>query len=102
MKQKCLRMKKLLLMVAVLLWSGLQLVMAQGRPVKGRVLDEKGEGIPGASVQVKDQKAGTITDADGDFTLDMPDNADVLVISAIGYGTSEVSAGNGESTLSVK
>lgn len=95
-------MKKLLLMVVVLLATGLQYVSAQTRPVRGQVLDDKGEGIPGASVQVKGEKLGTITDVDGNFTLDVPDDDDVLVISAIGYGSQEVNAGQGDNAVSVK
>ncbi|MFA6057341.1 MAG: SusC/RagA family TonB-linked outer membrane protein [Taibaiella sp.] len=95
-------MKKLLLMLAVFLWSGLQIAMAQSRPVKGQVLDETGEGVPGASVQVKGTTAGTITDADGNFSLEVPDDDNVLVIKAIGYGDQEVQAGDGDNTLNIR
>ncbi|KAA5536923.1 SusC/RagA family TonB-linked outer membrane protein [Taibaiella lutea] len=95
-------MKKLLLMVALLLWSGVQLAMAQSRPVKGQVLDDRGEGIPGASVQIKGSNAGTITDIDGNFSLEVPDDDEVLVISAIGYANQEINAGDGDNVLSVK
>lgn len=76
--------------------------MAQSRPVRGQVLDEKGEGIPGASVQVRGTTGGTITDLDGNFTIDVPDEQNVLVISAIGYASQEVRAGDGDNALSVK
>lgn len=95
-------MKKLLLMVAILLWSGLQLAMAQSRPVKGRVLDEKGEGVPGASVKIKGGTGGTITDIDGNFSLDVPDEKEVLIISAVGFGNQEVPAGDGDNNVSIK
>lgn len=89
-------------MVALLLWSGVQLAMAQSRPVKGQVLDDRGEGIPGASVQIKGSNAGTVTDIDGNFSIDVPDDDGTLVISAIGYGTQEVNAGDGDNNVSVK
>lgn len=89
-------------MLAVFLWSGLQIAMAQSRPVKGQVLDESGEGVPGASIQVKGTTAGTITDADGNFSLEVPDDQNVLVIKAIGYGDQEVSAGDGDNVLSIR
>ncbi len=95
-------MKKLLLTLVVLLSLGLQLAMGQSRPVKGQVLDDKGEGVPGASVQVKGTKTGTITDADGNFSLDVPDDNDILVIKAIGYGAQEVAAGDGDQSVSVR
>ncbi len=46
-------MKKTLLFFAIFLWAGLQMEMAQSRPIRGQVLDDKGQGVPGASVQVK-------------------------------------------------
>lgn len=94
-------MKKLLLMAAVLLWSGLQLAMAQSRPVRGQVLDENGEGVPGASVLIKGTQSGTITDLDGNFSLEVPDENNTLVIRAIGYGDREVEAGDGDNVLAV-
>jgi len=89
-------------MLAVFLWSGLQLAMAQGRPVKGQVLDDKGEGIPGASVQVKGTSTGTITDIDGNFALEVPDESNTLVINAVGFAPQEVKAGDGDQTITIK
>lgn len=95
-------MKKLLLTCAALLSLGLQVAMAQSRPVKGQVLDDKGEGVPGASVQVKGTKTGTITDADGNFSLDVPDDDNTLIIKAVGFSAQEVTAGDGDHALNVK
>jgi TonB-linked SusC/RagA family outer membrane protein len=95
-------MKKLLLTLVVLLSLGLQLAMGQSRPVKGQVLDDKGEGVPGASVQIKGTKTGTITDAEGNFSLDVPDDDNTLVIKAVGFTAIEVAAGDGDQTLDVR
>lgn len=57
--------------------------------VKGTVKDNLGEGVPGASVQVKGTSQGTITDLDGKFTLNVSDKNAILVISFIGYTTVE-------------
>ncbi|MCV9385252.1 SusC/RagA family TonB-linked outer membrane protein [Reichenbachiella ulvae] len=57
--------------------------------VTGKVTDEAGEGLPGASVLVKGTTQGTITDLNGEFSLEVPDDA-VLVVSFIGYQTKEV------------
>ena len=59
-------------------------------PVKGTVIDQTGESVPGASIQVKGSTQGTITDFDGNFSLNVPDKKSVLVISFIGYATQEV------------
>jgi TonB-dependent starch-binding outer membrane protein SusC len=68
--------------------------MAQGRAVTGRVVSQKeGFGLPGVSVIVKGTALGTTSDADGRYTLSVPENA-TLVFSYIGYSTQEVAVGN--------
>lgn len=60
--------------------------------VKGIIVDAKGEPIIGASVLVKGENGkGTVSDIDGNFTLDVPAGA-VLTISYLGYNTQEVKA----------
>ncbi|WP_215225824.1 SusC/RagA family TonB-linked outer membrane protein [Echinicola shivajiensis] len=63
--------------------------------IKGVVLDEEGMPIPGASVLVKGTMKGSVTDFDGNFTLDIEDGAadQVLVVSFIGFETKEVAMG---------
>ncbi|MCK8491719.1 TonB-dependent receptor [Spirosoma sp. RP8] len=63
--------------------------------VTGRVLDEKGAGLPGATVLFKGtSNVGTATDIDGRFTLNVPDGNGTLVISSISYTTQEVAISN--------
>ncbi|GAB3237435.1 TonB-dependent receptor [Hymenobacter seoulensis] len=57
--------------------------------VTGRVVDEKGAGIPGVNVIVKGTTTGTQTDADGRYSLTAPDNA-TLLFSFVGYTAQEV------------
>ena len=57
---------------------------------KGLVKDAMGESIIGASVVVKGTTNGTITDFDGNFTLDGVKKGDVIVISYVGYQTQEI------------
>lgn len=64
--------------------------------VTGRVRDEKGNALPGATVILKgSSNIGTTTDADGDFTLRIPDSVKnpVLVVSYVGYNPKEVVVG---------
>ena len=57
---------------------------AQKRRIKGNVSDAKGEPIVGATISEKGGTGGTITDINGDFTLDLaPDNA--ITISYVGF-----------------
>lgn len=64
-------------------------VTAQENRISGRVVDEKKEPIIGANVVIKGTTDGTITDLDGNFTLEVPPHA-VLQVSYIGYISREV------------
>lgn len=68
--------------------------------VTGHVTDEKGEGLPGVTVLVKGSTQGTSTDADGNFTLDVPAGGS-LVLSSIGYATQTIVVGS-QTTLAVR
>ncbi len=62
---------------------------AQGT-IKGTVVDEAGEPVIGASVQVQGTKTGSITDFNGNFSVEAPSNA-TLLISYVGFVTETVS-----------
>ena len=79
-----------MLLLIVLLLAGAQLAFAQARHVRGKVLDESGQGLPGAGVAIKNTVIGTVTDVDGNFEIDMPNGDKMLVIQAIGYAKQEV------------
>ncbi|MEO6721123.1 MAG: TonB-dependent receptor [Ferruginibacter sp.] len=60
--------------------------------VTGKVTDESGVGLPGASIKIKGSEVGTSTDNSGVFSLNVADNA-VLVVSYVGYDPKEVAVG---------
>ena len=60
--------------------------------ISGTVKDENGRPLAGASVKLKGSDRGTSTDANGSFTLRVPNGGGTLVISYVGYQTLEVSA----------
>lgn len=65
-----------------------QFVSAQVN-VKGKVSDESGEPLIGASVFIKGTTSGTVTDFDGNFEIGIPSSSEKLVFSYIGYETKE-------------
>ena len=69
--------------------------------VTGRVVDEKGEPVPGVSVRVKGGTTGTATDATGKFTLKAPSNGS-LVFSALSYTPYTQAVGNGNLNIRLK
>jgi TonB-linked SusC/RagA family outer membrane protein len=86
-------MRKIWLLLVSLLFS--YSLWAQTHTIKGKVVDEIGNGFPGAGVTIKGTSAGTVTDLEGNFQLDVPDNKNTLVIQAVGYATQEVAAAEG-------
>jgi TonB-linked outer membrane protein, SusC/RagA family len=91
-----LSLKKLFATVSVILTIMLSIssVYAQkGKPIKGKVTDTSSMPIPGVSVAVKGTSAGTITGADGSYTLNVPESGKVLVFSFVGMKTVEVTIG---------
>jgi hypothetical protein len=64
------------------------------------VSDSKGEGVPGASISVKGTTTGTISDAEGNYKINVPNAGGTLVISSIGYKSVEIAVGN-QSTINV-
>lgn len=89
-------------MLKWLLLSPLFLLIAQvswaQKTVSGKVIDDKGVAVSGASVMVKGSKTGTATDANGNFKLTVPEGA-TLIISSIGFGSMEVGAGGDLSNI---
>lgn len=69
--------------------------------VKGRVVDEKGVSLPGATIKILGTARGTVTDIDGRFTIAVANPDDSLSVSFIGYQTRVIRAGSG-SALSVQ
>ncbi len=67
--------------------------------VTGTVTDSTGHPLAGVSIQVKGTNIGTTTDADGNFSIDAPDNA-TLLISYVGYTTREIPV-NGQISLNI-
>ena len=74
--------------------------LANAAVITGKVVDETGLGLPGVTVKIKGTNNATVTDASGNFTINAPDNA-VLVISFLGYQTQEVSVA-GKTTINVR
>lgn len=82
-----------LFLVAVVAVTSIQLSMAQERTVTGIVRSDDGETLPGANVVLKGSTTGTSTDMDGKYSITVPGNDAVLVISFVGMETREETVG---------
>ena len=94
-------MKKLLLLFVLLIVSGVS-AFAQTHTVTGKILDENGQGYPGAGISVKGTTMGTVSDINGDFMVNVPDGQkNILIIQAIGYDTRQVTEAEGSMTIRI-
>ena len=85
-------MKRMLVQcsMVILLLLISQFIFAQNKTVSGTVTDKNGVPIAGVSVTAKGTTLGVTTNSTGNFSLSVPSNVNVLVLSSIGYGTQEV------------
>lgn len=91
-------MKKLyLLLVSICLFA---FSANAQRVIKGKVTDAAGEPLIAVNIGVKGTSAGTTSDVNGAYSLQVPDNATTLVFSFVGYKTKEVEIG-AQSTVDV-
>ncbi|WP_216848851.1 SusC/RagA family TonB-linked outer membrane protein [Pedobacter sp. L105] len=67
--------------------------------IKGKITDETGMPVIGASIKIKNGKGGAITDANGVYTLSAPSDA-VLIVSYVSYATQEIPV-NGQTSLNI-
>ena len=91
--------KKLCLLMLLLISCHLN-ILAQGKIITGVILDKTGETVIGASVLVKGTTNGTITDVDGNFTLNNVQENAVLQVSFVGYKTQDIAL-KGQSNVKV-
>src|SRR3970282_1972094 len=90
----------LLLLVSALVFSTC-FAFAQEQTVTGKVTSgEDQQGLPGANVLIKGSATGTVTDAGGMYSIQVPSGEATLVFSSIGYSTTEVLVG-GRTTIDV-
>ena len=84
-------MKKTAIILSILLFMGSMALYAQTRQISGTVTSaDDGQTLPGVSVYVKGSTLGTTTNIDGEYTLEVPEDASTLVFSFIGMKTLEL------------
>ena len=68
--------------------------------ISGRVTDENGDTFPGVNVIVKGTAAGTVTTAEGTYSIDVPSGSNVLIFSFVGFSSQEVTI-DGRTTIDI-
>ncbi|MBE7174287.1 MAG: TonB-dependent receptor [Williamsia sp.] len=75
---------------------------AQSRPITGRVVDEGGNPIAHATIQIKGAKSGTSSASDGSFTLTVPADVEALVVSSVSFTPQELRLGKNTSFVTAQ
>jgi len=110
MKKRKLITNRLLLAFTALLVTGLTMLpqaeafskavaAMQQQSVTGKVTDPTGKALSGVSILIKGTSTGTLTDANGNFSINAGNN-DVLTVSFVGFTTQQVSV-NGQTSLNI-
>ncbi|MES2458016.1 MAG: TonB-dependent receptor [Bacteroidota bacterium] len=86
----------LLILLLPFSWARASTIAGQGRAItiKGTITDQTGGAMPGVSVVLKGTKNGTMSDADGKYTLTVPDRSATVVFSYTAYKTIERQIGD--------
>ena len=84
-------MKQIILIFMIVFTS--QVTLAQAKTVKGSVTDAVGSPLPGASIAVQGESNGTITDFDGNFSIEVQ-KGKTLIISYLGLETQSIVVGD--------
>ncbi len=93
-------MRKLALFLFLTLFVGLQTTMAQTKAISGKVVDDLGEALPGVAIVVKGTSVGTTSRFDGTYSMQVPNDATILVYTFVGMATQEVAIA-GQNTINV-
>ncbi|MCS2583956.1 carboxypeptidase-like regulatory domain-containing protein [Bacteroides sp. BFG-551] len=88
-------------LIFILMLFSVSVVQAQNRTVKGTVTDTQGEPIIGANVVIVGGTKGVITDLDGKYSIQVPENGAVLKFSYIGFKTKSFNIVKGKNVLNV-
>ncbi|PUZ27178.1 SusC/RagA family TonB-linked outer membrane protein [Chitinophaga costaii] len=84
-------MKKLLVLVAFVLTLASQVLAQNNRTVTGKIIDETGVPLAGVTVAIPGTRTGTVTNATGLFSLNIPEGTKAVKVSFIGYESQTVS-----------
>lgn len=88
------RLRRVAMSLLALLLCSTMWAQGGGVSIKGTVVDSNGEALIGASVVVKGNTAlGTVTDFDGNFSLNVPSESSTIVVSYVGMNTREMRVG---------
>ncbi len=83
-------MKKIIIIAVFLSISYLLNAQTELKTITGKVTDNAGEGLPGVSILGKGTTIGTMSAADGTYSISLPENVKILVFSYIGMETQEI------------
>jgi TonB-linked SusC/RagA family outer membrane protein len=96
----CIHSRQWMLLLCAIIFSVSPAFSQTGKTIKGTVTDEKNEPLPGVSIVVAGTSVGVMTDAKGNYSLNVSGESAVLNFTSIGYTSKEVRVGT-NSTINV-
>ena len=84
----------------IILLLSVTFAFGQSRTITGKITDARnGKGIPGVSVVFRGTTAGTTSSADGSYSINVPQSAQSITFSSIGFGTQEIALGSSNTII---
>src|ERR1700677_1418520 len=71
-----------------------QSAFSQTKQITGKITDDKGSPVAGASISARGSKSGTATHADGSFVITVPLSVTSLIVTSVGYTQQEIALGD--------
>jgi TonB-dependent SusC/RagA subfamily outer membrane receptor len=84
----------------LVLFMMISFVLPAQTQLKGKIIDESGQALPGVNIIVKGSNLGTVSDAEGSFVIGNLSSSSILVFSFIGFSTQEITVGE-QTTINV-
>ena len=94
-------MKVRLMTLLMLIVSATSALQAQQQTISGHVMEVSSEPLPGVTIMIDGTTQGTVTNADGKFSLQLPQPKANLTISYVGYITKKMQVKAGETDLAI-
>lgn len=86
-------LQKVTMLWVMMMLLGTSLALGQGRTISGTISDESGSPLPGVNIILKGTTTGTTTDVNGKYGIAVPNDEAILIVTFVGYATSEQQVG---------
>ncbi len=90
MKKELPNYRSIVMLILLVFWQSLGFSQSGAKSISGTIISDENEPLPGVNILIKGTAEGTVSDVNGDYTVQVPEGYSTLVFSYIGYLSEEV------------